>query len=40
MTAGKVWDKKDEGLLFLLEQEKNYERVFENNKVTIWIVRH
>ncbi len=40
MTAGKVWNKKDEGLLFILEHEKNFKRVFENNKVIIWRVRY
>ncbi len=38
MKEGLIWDRHDEGLLFILKNGKNFKKVFENNKVTIWSI--
>ncbi len=40
MSSGLVWDSNDEGLLFVLENGKNFKKVFENNNVIIWSVQY
>ena len=39
MKRGLVWNKEDQGLLFLLESRENFKKVFENNKVTVWEIK-
>ncbi len=38
MREGIIWNRENEGLLFVLENGENFKKVFENNKVTIWSV--
>lgn len=40
MSSGLVWDSNEEGLLFVLENGKNFKKVFENNNVAIWSVQY
>ena len=39
MKEGLVWNQKDEGLLFVLENSKEFRRVIYSDKVEIWRVK-
>ncbi|MEK6835605.1 MAG: hypothetical protein AABX55_01125, partial [Nanoarchaeota archaeon] len=40
MKAGLVWEKEDQGLLFLLNSAKdNFKKLYTNNEVELWRVR-
>ncbi len=40
MSSGLVWGSNEEGLLFVLQNGKNFKKVFENNNVAIWSVEY
>src|SRR3989338_6864463 len=40
MRSGLIWDSNEEGLVFVLENGKNFKKVLENNNVAIWSVQY
>lgn len=36
MRSGQVWGKKDEGLLFLLNYDDSFQKIYFKNMITIW----
>ena len=40
MKNGKVWKKDGEGLVFLVEYDKHFKKLIENEGVAVWEVQY